>query len=311
MRVATSLPPTMSSIAALSSSGNADQCSPRRTSNGRPSTNVQMLRSARRKNPSPPSTLVASAMSAPLSTQSSPLMRFLSSRRSRSSRRCRCSSRAGATLGVDNQQRPLPVEQERRALGGADVGRVGELEARRVGKDVGDDDTMREVVGLDPSAAELEQVLDRLGDEFGGLVSGPAREVARQDLARDGIAEGAVECSVDGDPVVGLVAPECHGGTQAGFGHHVEEFDQCGAFAGRDEPGDAFVVMKHDVDPPAGRTRCRRRRTVAVDRRVREFDVGAERDIGERGGNRVAERIRGQVLDGRGPQPGHARQSRG
>ena len=76
---------------------------------------------------------------------------------------------------------------------------------------------MRELVGLDPGSAQLEQVLDRLGDELGRLVSGPPREIARQDLAGDSIAESAIERSVDADAVVGLVPPERRGGAQARF----------------------------------------------------------------------------------------------
>ena len=102
--------------------------------------------------------------------------------------------------------------------------------------------------------------------------------------------------------------PECRGGAQARFGHHVEELDQRGSFARRNEPGDAFVVMKDDVDSPAGRTGAGHHRL--VDRRVRELDLSTERDIGERCGHGVAERIRWEVFDSRGPQPGHAPVSR-
>ena len=66
--------------------------------------------------------------------------------------------------------------------------------------------------------------------------------------------------------------------------------------------------MKDDVDSPAGRTGAGHHRL--VDRRVRELDLGAERDIGERCGHGVAERIRWEVFDSRGPQPGHAPVSR-
>ena len=84
-------PPIRLPMNDVSSSGNAVQCSPRRRTSGWPSTNAQIVRSVRRKKPTPPSRRVASATNDPLSRNSERILRPSDAgKRSRS--RWRCSS---------------------------------------------------------------------------------------------------------------------------------------------------------------------------------------------------------------------------
>ena len=72
-------------------------------------------------------------------------------------------------VAVDDEQRTLAVEQQRRPLRGAQV-RSG---SRSAGAGVSRSASVmmhpvRELVRLDPRAAQLDQVLEGLGDEVGG-----------------------------------------------------------------------------------------------------------------------------------------------
>ena len=82
-------------------------------------------------------------------------------------------------VAVDDEERALAVEEQWRALRGAQVRRVVEPQPRRVAQRIGDDDAVREVVRLDPGAAQLEEVLDRLADEVGRRRVGPRRRRSR------------------------------------------------------------------------------------------------------------------------------------
>lgn len=63
--------------------------------------------------------------------------------------------RAGASLGIDDQDRPLAVEEQRGAFGRSNIVGVGEAKSRRAAEDVGDRHPMGQVVRLDPGAAEV------------------------------------------------------------------------------------------------------------------------------------------------------------
>ena len=175
--------------------------------------------------------------------------------------------------GVDEEERPLAVEQQRRPLGGLQVGGVVEAQPRRVGEHVDDDDAVREVVGLHPGAAELDEVLEGLADEVGVGTSVRQRRMAGQHLDGEGVAEGSSRGRVERARPGVAVGAEPRGRHERRRGQGVEDGKQPGAL-GRDHGLARGPEPDRAGDPPAHRPGSGRRRRAGCDlgrrwRRVR------------------------------------------
>ena len=92
--------------------GTRSSARPGGRSSGRPSTNTQIVRSARRKKPTPPSRRVASATSEPLSTSSPDRPGRPAPGVSRS-QAVALQLGAGVAVAVDDEHRALAVEEQR------------------------------------------------------------------------------------------------------------------------------------------------------------------------------------------------------
>ena len=164
----------------VSSRGNAVQCSPRRSTSGWPSTKAQIVRSAAQVEPDP--------------AQPAGRLRDERAAVEELGRSCRLpvaagsARRAGGVAARSGRgrrgRRPAATVARRRAAARASPARrcggVVEAQAGLVAQRVGDDHAVGQVVGLDPRAAQLDEVLDGLGDEVGGRRSvGGAGEVGR------------------------------------------------------------------------------------------------------------------------------------
>ena len=173
-------PPIMLAMNPVSSSGNADQCSPRRSSkrftvDEHPDGAVGAEEEA--DAPEATGRLGDERTAVDELGRSRPRRH----RREQPVEPMALQLRPRVAFGVDDQERTLPVEQHGRALGGAQVGGVLEAQPRRFAKRLGEDDAVRELLRLDAGAAELDEVLDRVGDE-------PGRGRRRRRRARTGRA---------------------------------------------------------------------------------------------------------------------------
>ena len=111
----------------------------------------------------------------------------------------------------------MPVEEQWAALRVAQARRVGHRQTGLVGERVGDDHAMGEVARLDARAAQLDEVLQRLGEQFGrgALGLGPALVVAEQ-LDDDGVAQRPLERRGQATDAGHRGVAEGLGGTQCG-----------------------------------------------------------------------------------------------
>ena len=221
---------------------------------------------------------------------------------------------AGPALPVHDEHRALAVEQQRAPLGAPQPARVGDRQPRHVLDGVGDHDAVREAVRLDPRPAQLDQVLEDLGQQPRRL--GRARPpLLAEQLDDDGVPQGPAHRRVERPGRVGGHPCERGAGPQRRLGDRRQRSVR--RATGRREQARDLVVEVDDhrrappveQDPagaqggvPGGRGRWPGRRRV-----VAQLDLRVPQHAAHELGRRHPHRVVGELTSRRRPSRAHPR----